>query len=158
MPAAFQPKKRPVRLSRTVLSSLMMPQDANPRGKVFGGSILKLIDNAAYVAACRHASAASCVTVSIERVDFKVPIEIGELVILEAQVNFTGRSSIEVSVEVFSEDLTTGARRHTNSCLVTLVAVNPQGNPVKVRGVLAETNEEKTRFRFAQARYRSRNE
>ena len=142
--------------SKAVLSALMFPEDANPRGKVFGGSVLKLIDNAAYVAACRHTGTASCVTVSIDRVDFKVPIEIGELVILEAQVHYTGRSSIQVGVSVYAENLNTGTRRQSNSCLVTFVAVDAKGQPIAVPPIVAKTLEEKRLFKEAELRHRQR--
>ncbi|MBI4369550.1 MAG: acyl-CoA thioesterase [Elusimicrobia bacterium] len=135
--------------SKSVLSSLMLPQDANPRGYVFGGSVLKLIDNAAYAAACRHAGTAACVTASFDRVDFTMPIDIGELVILEAQVHFAGHSSMQVGVNVFAENLDTGKRRQTNSCLVTMVAVDAQGRPIGVPPLIPETEEEKRLFKEA---------
>ena len=134
----------------------MLPEDANPRGKVFGGSVLKLIDNAAYVAACRHAGTANCVTVSLDRVDFKVPIEIGELVILEAQAHYAGRTSVQVGVNVFAENLNTGQRRQTNSCLVTFVAVDKKGKPTSVPMLAPETLEEKRLFREAEQRRQGR--
>ena len=143
---------KPVRASKAILSSLMLPEDANPRGKVFGGSVLKLIDNAAYVAACRHAGTANCVTVSLDKVDFKVPIEIGEVVILEAEVHYVGRTSVQVGVNVYAEDLNTGQRRQSNSCLVTLVAVDAKGKPMSVPPLLPETKEEKRLYQEAQLR------
>lgn len=149
-------KGKPARESKSTLSSLMMPQDANIRGKVFGGVILKLVDHAAYVAAARHASSADLVTVSFDKVDFRHPIEIGELVILEAQVHYTGRTSVQVGVEIFAEDLNTGRRRHSNSCLVTFVAVDKKGRPVPVPPVTPETEEEKRLYREAEKRRENR--
>lgn len=147
---------KPVRESKAVLANLMMPEDANPRGKVFGGSILKLIDNAAYVAACRHAGTANCVTVFLDKVNFKIPIEIGELVLLEARVHYAGRTSMQVGVNVYAENLNTAKRRQTNSCLVTLVAVDARGKPTPVPPVLPETDEEKRLYQEAELRRRSR--
>jgi len=141
-----------VRDSKATLSALMMPENANPRGKVFGGSILKLIDNAAYVAACRHAGTSNCVTVSMDKVDFKVPIEIGELVILEARVHYAGRTSLQVGVDVHAENLNTGTRRSTNSCLVTFVAVDAKGKPKAIPPLIAETEEEKRLYKDAELR------
>ncbi|MBI2069131.1 MAG: acyl-CoA thioesterase [Elusimicrobia bacterium] len=149
---------RPPKISKTTLANLMLPEDANPRGKVFGGSVLKLIDNAAYVAACRHAGTANCVTVSMDKVDFKVPIEIGELVILESQVHYTGRTSIQVGVNVFAENLNSGRRRLTNSCLVTFVAVDAQGRPAPVPAVKPQTAQEKKLYHEAHQRRLQQNQ
>jgi len=92
-----------------------MPQHANNLGHVFGGVILSLLDRVAAVSAIRHARQ-NCVTVSVDRVDFREPIYLGDLVILKSSVNFVGRTSVEVGVRVEAEVLSTGARRHTNSC------------------------------------------
>ncbi|MDE2293301.1 MAG: acyl-CoA thioesterase, partial [Elusimicrobia bacterium] len=138
------PKPKPVRLSRTVLSDLMGPPDANLYGTVFGGKVLAMVDKAAAVAAMRHAGR-MCVTVAMDRVEFMVPIEVGDVVIVEAQVNGVGRSSIEVGVEVYAELPGGGERRHTNSCLVTMVAVDDRRRPLAVPPLLSETPEEKRR-------------
>ncbi|MEK7287327.1 MAG: acyl-CoA thioesterase [Elusimicrobiota bacterium] len=154
MSAKLKPK--PVRASKTVLADLIMPEDANPRGKAFGGSILKLIDKAAYVCACRHAGAAGLVTVSMDAVSFKVPIDVGELVILEAQVHFVGRTSLEIGVEVYAENLATGERRAANSCRVSLVAVDQKGRPAPVPALRPETPNEKKRYLEAEKRRQRR--
>ncbi|MBI4064688.1 MAG: acyl-CoA thioesterase [Elusimicrobia bacterium] len=156
MPKTNSQHAKPVRASKAVLSGLMMPQDANPMGKVFGGSILKLIDNVAFVAAARHAGTSNCVTISMDKIDFKQPIEIGELVILEAKLHFTGRSSIVVGVNVYTENLDTGHRRQTNSCLVTFVAVDDKGKPREVPRLRPETEEEKQIYHQAEIRYQNR--
>lgn len=145
-------KTKAVSESKSVISALMMPEDANPRGKVFGGSVLKLIDNAAYVAACRHAGTSNCVTVSMEKVDFKVPIEIGELVILEAQLHYAGATSMQVGVTVYAENLNSGQRRMTNSCLVTFVAVNKKGRPTTIPALTPKTALEKKLYKEAALR------
>ncbi len=150
-----EPADKPVRASFTQLSDLMYPTDANFRGTVFGGVILALVDKAAAVCAMRHAGQ-SCVTVAMDRVEFLVPIQVGDLVIAEAQVNYVGRSSIEVGVEVYAENLTANTRRHTNSCLVTMVAVGKDSKPTQVPGLLVETKDEKARFAAAQARRKAR--
>ena len=107
-----------------------MPNMANNMGNVFGGVILSLVDRVAAVAATRHARR-PCVTVSVDQVDFKEPIYLGELVTAQASVNFTGRTSMEVGVRIESENLLTGKRRWTNSCYVTYVAVDERGKPTK---------------------------
>ena len=146
---------KPVRASRTYLSDLMSPPDANINGFVFGGKILQMVDKAAGVCAMRHSSKA-CVTVAMDRVEFHVPIHIGNLVTVEAQVNFVGRTSMEIGVEVYAEDLVKGIRARSNSCLVTMVAVDKNGGASAVPGLILETAEEKTRHAAALNRRKNR--
>jgi acyl-CoA hydrolase len=133
----------------------MLPEDANIVGNVFGGAIMALVDKTAAVAAIRHARS-NCVTASIDRVDFREPIHLGELVVLKASVNCVGRSSMEVGVRVEAEELVSGVRRHTNSCYLTFVAVDEQGRPREVPGLVPETDAEKRRYAAAQDRRRRR--
>jgi len=137
------------------MSELMMPNMANNHGNVFGGVILSLVDRIGAVAAIRHARR-PCVTVSMDKVEFLEPIHLGELVTAKASVNFVGRTSMEVGVKVEAENLLTGARRHTNSCHVTYVAIDDRGRPVPVARLLPETEEEKTRYTRAEERRRRR--
>lgn len=146
---------RPCRESQHTTSELMMPQDANILGHVFGGAILALMDKCAAVAAFRHARS-NCVTASIDRVDFREPIHVGDLVVMQASVNFAGRTSMEIGVRVEAEDLLTGRRRHTNSCYLTFVAIDRNGRPVDVPPVIPETDAEKRRYAHAQERRRRR--
>lgn len=148
-------KSKPVRDSKTYLADLMSPPDANIRGSVFGGKILQMVDKAAAVCAMRH-SHKPVVTVAMDRVEFLVPIKVGDLVIVEAQVTFTGHSSMEIAVDVYAEDLIKGERRHANTCLVTMVAVDKNGRPSDIPAVTPETNEEKKLFAAGQARRQSR--
>ena len=129
----------------------MMPQDANNLGHVFGGVILSMMDKTAAIAAFRH-SRSSVVTASIDRVDFREPIHLGDLVVMKASVNFAGRTSMEVGVRVEAEELLTGHRRHTNSCYMTFVAVDREGRPVPVPALIPETPDEKRRFEAAKER------
>jgi len=133
------------------MAELMMPHMANNMGNVFGGVILSLVDRVAAVAAMRHARR-PCVTVSVDQVDFREPIYLGELVTAQAAVNFTGRTSMEVGVRIEAENLLTGRRRHTNSCYLTYVAVDERGRPTAVPPVLAESADEKRRYAAAEAR------
>ena len=137
------------------MSELMMPNHANNMGNVFGGVILSLVDRAAAVAATRHARK-PCVTVSVDQVDFREPIFLGELVTARASVNYTGRTSMEVGVRIEAENLLTGERRHTNSCYVTYVAVDGNGRPTEVPPIKPETDEEKKRYAAAEKRRRHR--
>lgn len=128
-----------------------MPNMANTLGNVFGGVILSLIDRVAAVAAIRHAGG-PCVTVSVDQVDFKEPIHVGELVIARASVNFVGRTSLEIGVRIEAEHVPSGRRRHTNSCYVTFVAIDADERPRPVAPIVPETAEQKRRHADAQAR------
>jgi len=149
------------RLTRTVkesqheTSEVMMPGDANNLGHVFGGVVLAMMDKAAAVAAIRHARA-SCVTASIDRVDFREPIHLGDLVVMKASVNYVGRTSMEIGVRVEAEDLQTGNRRHTNSCYMTFVAVDRNGRPIEVPDLTPESPDEIRRYQAAGERRRRR--
>ena len=146
---------KPARASETQLSDLTYPPNANIYGSVFGGFILAMVDKAAAVCAMRH-SGRACVTVAMDRVEFLVPIRVGDYVIVEARLNYAGRTSMEVGVEVYAEDLATGSRRHTNSCLVTMVAVDAKGQPAGIPPLLLESREERARAAAAEARRKAR--
>jgi acyl-CoA hydrolase len=133
----------------------MMPGDANNLGHVFGGVILSMMDKCAAIAAFRH-SRANVVTASIDRVDFREPIYLGDLVVMQASVNFVGKSSMEVGVRVEAENLLTGRRRHTNSCYLTFVAVDSNGRPIEVPLLEPETDDERRRNAAARERRRRR--
>jgi len=133
----------------------MLPQHSNNLGLVFGGVILAMMDTASAVCAIRHARS-TCVTASVDRVDFREPIHLGDLVIMKCSVNFVGRTSMEVGVRVEAEDLQTGNRRHTNSCYLTFVAIDRNGKPVEVPRLVPETEDEIRRHDAAKARRRRR--
>lgn len=141
--------------SRTELAELMMPHHANVMGKVFGGTILALMDKAAGACAIRHAGQI-CVTATFDQVIFHSPIEIGELVRIVATVNAVGRTSMEISVEVHAMNVRTGTTRHTNTCYVTMVAIDEAGRPTPVAPLLAETEEERRLEAAANERMRAR--
>ena len=131
--------------SVSVVSELMMPHQVNNLGHVFGGELLSMVDRAAAVAAMRHAGT-SAVTVSIDRVDFREPIHTGELVTCTARVNFVGRTSMEIGVHVETENLLTGVKRHTNTCFLTFVAIDPQHRPCRVPPLDVSDPEDERRF------------
>lgn len=126
------------------MSEVITPTGANFLGKVFGGTILSLIDLVAYAVSARYAGAIS-VTASFDRVDFHEPIEVGELVTCEGFVSYVGRTSMEVTIEVFAENVFTGIRRHTNTARVTTVALK-ENKPARVPSLICETREDKVRF------------
>jgi len=148
-------KGRPPRDSETVMSELMMPQHANIMGNVFGGVVLSLVDRVAAVAAIRHSNR-QCVTVSVDKVDFREPIHVGELLTAYGRVNFAGKTSMEVGVKVLSENPLTGQKRHTNSCYLTYVALDDNRVPTEVPPILPETPDEKRRYDRAAQRRASR--
>lgn len=140
---ALPPK--PVRASRITISQLMHPEHANLLGNVHGGWIMKLVDEAGALACMRHAQC-KVVTVAIDSMVFHSPIRIGDLVILNAEVTYTGRTSIEAQVEVLAENPITGARTHTNTAYVVYVALDDEGRSTPVPQLLAETEDEKRRM------------
>ena len=151
MMSSSQLEPRPASVSQSTMTELMMPNMANNLGNVFGGVILSLIDRAAAVAAVRHARC-PCVTVAIERVEFREPIHLGELVIAKANVNYVGRTSLDVGVRVEAENMVTGQLRHTNSCHLTFVAVDGEGRPKPVPPVVPESGREQRWFEHARLR------
>ena len=148
-------ESRTVRETQHETSQLMLPQHSNNLGLVFGGVILAMMDTASAVCAIRHARS-TCVTASVDRVDFREPIHLGDLVIMKCSVNFVGRTSMEVGVRVEAEDLPTGNRRHTNSCYLTFVAIDRNGKPIEVPRLVPETDEEVRRYEAAKARRQRR--
>ena len=122
----------------------MQPQDANFLGKVFGGAILAKIDLCAYATSSRFAGTI-CVTASFDRVDFHEPIEVGDLVTFIGHVSYVGRTSVEVTIEIYAENVLVGTKRHTNTARVTMVALK-EGRPQIVPRLECETREDKIRF------------
>jgi acyl-CoA hydrolase len=139
---------RPVRDSVSEYSELALPNDANALGFLLGGKVMHLVDLAGALAAMRHARR-HVVTASFDHMSFLNPVHIGQLVILYSSVNRVFRTSMEVGVKVFVEDLLTGERRHTSSAYVTFVAIDAEGRPVNAPPVIPETAEEKRRYEEA---------
>jgi acyl-CoA hydrolase len=139
----------PMSQSATTMSKLMTPDEANVYGNVHGGAILKYIDEAAAVAAWRHARVPKVVTVSLERMDFKEPVFIGDILHIHATVRHVGRTSMLVGIRVEAESPQTGEKRHTASCYMTFVALDRNNKPTPVPPVLAQTPEEKEKMERA---------
>lgn len=144
--------------SALVSTRWMFPSDANPAGNVFGGSIVRYIDEIAAAVAQRH-SRTNVVIASMDRMDFFTPVKVGDLLTLSASVNNVGKSSMEVGVRVVAENPRTGEVRHAASAYGTMVALDEKGNPIAVPPLIPETDEEKRRFKEAEARrvYRLKN-
>ena len=139
---------KPVQESQSEYSELALPNDANVLGHVLGGRVMHLVDLAGALAALRHARC-PVVTASVDHMNFLHPVHIGELIMLRSSVNRVFRTSMEVGVKVWVEDLRTGNRRHTSSAYLTFVAVDMDGTCVPIVPVIPETAEEKRRFEEA---------
>ncbi len=137
--------------SSITISRIMLPEDANPAGIVHGGIIMKEIDNAAGVTAVRHTRKV-CVTASIDRLDFHKPSFIGNLVTIQARINFTGTTSMEIGARVETEDLMTGVKTHLASAYLTFVALGEDKRPAKIPPLKLITEEDHRRYREAAAR------
>lgn len=129
--------------------------DANSAGNIHGGTIMKLADEAAGLSAIKH-SRSRVVTAGMDRMNFLVPIYIGDLVTFTASVNAAWRTSMEVGVRVEAENPRTGDKRHTNTAYITLVALDQDGNPTEVPGLIATTPTEERRMREAELRRANR--
>jgi acyl-CoA hydrolase len=146
---------RPASDSAVQLARLMGIADANSAGNVHGGTVMKLADEAAGLAAIKH-SGSRVVTAGMDRMTFVVPIHVGELVTFSATVNAAWRTSMEVGVRVHAENPRTGEVRHTNTAYLTMVALDDDGNPAPVPNVIASTPTEKRRMREAELRRANR--
>lgn len=139
------------------MTILMTPDMANFSGVVHGGALLKLLDQVAYACAARY-SKSYVVTASLDHVFFKQKIQVGELVTFHANINYVGRSSMEVGVKVIAENLRTEEKRHTNSCYFTMVAVDENGKPKMAPKLELVTEAEKKLFAAAEMRKKMRME
>lgn len=138
-------------VATATLVKWMSVLDANNAGHVHGGTVMKLCDEAAGLAAIRHARMPA-VTASVDRITFLHPVHIGEVLTLEASVNAVWRTSMEVGVRVQAENPLTGEKRHTSSAYLTMVAIDERGRPTAVPELVAESETEKRRERAAQQR------
>jgi uncharacterized protein (TIGR00369 family) len=145
------PEQKTSHASRVTLSQLMHPEHANLLGNVHGGWIMKLVDEAGALACMRHAQK-RVVTVAIDSMTFRQPIRIGDLIILNAEVTYTGHTSMEAEVQVVAENPVTGERTHTNTAYLLYVALNDEGHPTVVPPLILETEEEIQRMEQAKKR------
>lgn len=131
--------------SRVTLTELMTPSHSNFSGRIHGGYILSLMDKAAFVCSSKHSSS-YCVTASVNRVDFRQPVSVGDLLSLKASVNFVGKSSMVIGIRVEAQEVRTGTIKHCNSSYFTMVAVDDQGKSVAVPGLRLICYEDVRRF------------
>ena len=132
------------------ITTFVMPHMQNVRGDLFGGELMALVDQAAAVAAIRHAGGPA-VTASIERVDFRERIPVGALVTCAATVDYVGNSSMDITVEVYAERVSSGEKRHTHTAHVVFVALDDSGKPKRVPRLVPETDEERVRYARAES-------
>jgi acyl-CoA hydrolase/ferritin len=148
-------KGRTVGHSRTYMAQMMLPDQANPAGNVHGGELMKLMDNAAGVAAVRHCHTLT-VTAAVDEITFLNPVKVGDLVIVHSRLVFVSHSSATVRVEVYLEKLFTEAKLPTHKANFVMVAVDEQGTPVAMPPLIISTEEEQKLFNEAQAKYEAR--
>ena len=141
--------------SEMVTARLMMPTDANVLGNVFGGAIMRYMDEIAAIVAWRHAGK-NVVTASIDRMNFYATVYVGNLLILKAEVNYVGTTSMEIGVRIEAQDPSTRKGAHTSSCYLTYVALDDKGKPTQIPPLIVTTPEEKRRFKEALARRKLR--
>jgi acyl-CoA hydrolase len=139
---------KPVSASRSELTEFVLPNDANVLGNMLGGRVMHLIDIAGALAAGRHANS-YVVTASVDYLDFRFPIAVGEFIVLKASVNRVFNTSMEVGVKVFAENVLTGERRHTSSAYVTYVSLDLDHRPRSAPPLILETDEDRRRFKEA---------
>lgn len=137
--------EKPVTASQTTITELMIPAYANFGGKIHGGILLSLMDKVAYACASKHAGA-YCVTVSVDKVEFLQPVEVGELVSLHASVNHVGNTSMVIGIRVEAQNVKLGTIKHTNSCYFTMVAKGDDEKPTTVPTLVLENKEQVKRF------------
>ncbi len=141
----MQKKFKTVDESQVIISELMLPSRANFSGKIHGGYILSLLDQAAFACASKH-SGIYCVTASVDTVDFLNPISVGELVTMRASINYVGKTSMVVGIRVDSENIQTGESKHCNSSYFTMVAISPDKKVVAIPGLILKTEQDLQRF------------
>jgi len=147
---------KPVSASRSEMAEVVLPAQTNALGKLLGGHVMHLVDIAAAMAAHRHSNS-YVVTASVDSIDFRNPVSLGEIVMLKSQVNRAFHTSMEVGVEVYSENVLTGERKHTTSAYVTFVAIDENTHqPKAVRPLIVKTSEEKRRYEEAAERRKTR--
>lgn len=141
--------------SQVIMTELVLPTHTNALGTIFGGQIMSWVDIAAAISAQMH-SRRAVVTASIDALNFVAPVKIGYVVRIKAQVNYTGKTSMEVGVRVDAENPLTGELTHCVSAYTTFVALNDNGKPVNVPPVIPATPEDKRRFEHAKKRREAR--
>lgn len=151
----MQDSPKPVSASATETTYLVLPHHTNPQGNIFGGQVMAWIDSAAACVAYRHCRR-NTVTASMDHLDFYNPILLGDIVLIRAQVNYTGRTSLEIGVKVIAENPLSGVQTHTSTAYLTFVAIDAHNRPCSIPPLLISSEEEKQRWSAAEARRKYR--
>lgn len=151
----MEPETKNWRDSYAELQRIVLPGDTNIHNALYGGRLVEWIDNVASIVATRH-SRRRTVTGSIDSLFFLSPINMGDIVLMKSRINFTTTSTMEIEVDVESEDGITGTRKFTTKAFLTYVAVDADGRPVPVPSLRLETDDDKRRFDNGNARSESR--
>ena len=141
--------------SFTEMAQVVLPNDANPLGFILGGAVMHLIDIAGAIASLRHTRTA-VVTAAVDGLQFLHPIKVGDLILLKARVTCAFTTSLEVQVDVFSEETLTGKRQQTSRAYLTFVSVSPEGARLPIPPLLLESEEERQVAKDALARREAR--
>ncbi|MHC4408584.1 MAG: acyl-CoA thioesterase [Planctomycetota bacterium] len=147
--------QRTVKQSHVEMTEIVLPNDTNQLGNCMGGRVMHFMDIAAAIAARRHART-TCVTAAVDEIDFHQPVPMGSVLILQASVNFAGRTSMEIGVRVETESTKSGLRNHCASAYFTFVALDEHGRPTPVPEVVPETETETRRHAEAVDRRKRR--
>ncbi len=150
-PVNTDPKSKTVATSRVRMNELVMPNDTNPLGNLMGGKLLMWMDICSAISAQRHCNR-NVVTVSVDSVEFRSAIRLGEVVVIEGEVTRAFTTSMEIAMQVWAENLRTGERRLCTTSYYTFVAVDADGKPVPVPPIIAETEFERLRYEQAAER------
>src|SRR3954467_9589429 len=142
---------KPASESLTEMVQVVLPNDANPLGYILGGTVMHLVDIAGAIAALRH-TRTRVVTAAVDGLQFLHPIKVGDLIILRSRVTCTFGTSLEVEVDVLSEETLTGVRQLTSHAFLTFVSIDESGNRVAVRPLLIDTDAERQQAENARAR------
>ena len=144
--------KKTVSNSQVIMHELVLPNETNVHGNIFGGKVMYYMDMCAAMSAYKHARK-PVVTASVDRLDFLAPAKMGDIIIFKSSVNYTSKSSMEVGVKIESENPLTGKVKHTASAHLTFVALNKDNKPTTVDSIIPESEDEVRRYNRGKERY-----
>ena len=147
--------KKYVKDSHVIMHELILPNDTNNLGNVFGGKVMQYMDLCAAMSAYKFARTA-VVTASVDRLDFLAPATVGDMLILKSSVNYTHKTSMEIGVRIDAENVKSGKRRHTASAYLTFVSLDEDGKPQKISDIIPESKDEKRRYQEGKERHAQR--
>ena len=147
--------KKYVKDSHVIMHELILPNDTNNLGNIFGGKVMQYMDLCAAMSAYKFARTA-VVTASVDRLDFLAPATVGDMLILKSSVNYAHKTSMEIGVRIDAENVKTGQRKHTASAYLTFVSLDEDGKPQKISDIIPESKDEKRRYQEGKERHAQR--